>query len=213
MENACFSYVFEKIHNDGSTTTTNFGELQSSGVSIDCENVTSLTVKIKIKPSYKHVSNDTEYFIKVQDISGTLISNIKSEEVQIAKEIENGTGAVGGWEYSLARRKINEDIYNVIPTVVRNAIKEIKNSQKVHNSNFIEVMQNTNDKIFIRDNSQKYMLKNTIYNKKYSDINQTRAVWYMNRNYSNKYCYARNGSSYTNVNPLKSSYIAIMFCF
>lgn len=213
MENARFSYTFEKIHNDGSTTTTNFGELRSSGVSIDCENVTSLTVKIKIKPSYEHVSNDTEYFIKVEDISGTLISNIKSEEVQIAKEIENGTGAVGGWEHSLARRKINEDIYNAIPTVVRNAIKEVKNSQIVYNSNFIKVMQNTNDKIFIRDNSRKYVLKNTTYNEKYSDISQTNAVWYMNRNYSNKNYYIRNGPSYTNHNPLKSAYIAIMFCF
>lgn len=65
-----------------------------------------------------------------------------------------GTGSIGGWEKSAMRTYLKETIKPLIPSHVRNSIKEVTKSQNAHNQSGVQYTQTTTDDVWLLGKSE-----------------------------------------------------------
>lgn len=85
-------------------------------------------------------------------VSGGL-SNIKQtiskNKISVASPQNEGEGMIGGWEKSSLRSYLKDTILPLIPTTVRNAIKELTKTQPAYDTSKKQFTQTTTDSIWI----------------------------------------------------------------
>ena len=94
--------------------------------------------------------NDDTACIKIESTGKINVSaDVSNLTAKKLRDYEDKTGAIGGWEKTEMREYLRETIKPCIPDTVRNAIKEVKKTQKAYDTSGKSSTQETPDNVWI----------------------------------------------------------------
>ena len=142
--------------------------------------------------------------------------------------IENGNGAVGGWEYSEMRKFLEDEIRPLIPETVRSAIKTVKKYTYTYNFKNGREQKNgvTEDALWIpslkeifndfSEDEASAVYYNVLFSNdalRVKTYNKNAAWWWLrSANYTSTFYYVYTDGSYDTSNANYTGGVALGFC-
>lgn len=183
--------------------------------------------EVAVTAEYSLISNSsyTQYngYVKFAGTGAfTVEAEIENSKTRVFDHYTEGTGAVGGWEKTNMRAKLQDVILPLIPADVRGKIKSVSKTHAAYDTKGKYFSQTTNDDVWLPDYYEVYSGSSRIYKTLFPDnasrvkmkVGATSASWWWLRGAdtsSNFYGVTSSGDWY-NGSADSSGGVALGFC-